>query len=91
MAAGGPGDYPVTDTVLWEKHPFTPELEAVVKELYAMNPGVFNRLEGEPFHWANGKRTKRAIELLTQLIESHGQPHLYAGLIKAYLEDVDSR
>jgi hypothetical protein len=54
MANGKPHDHPVTDTVIYGLHPFPPDVEDLVRQVHARNPGVFNDLGWAPFEWEKG-------------------------------------
>lgn len=74
MPNGKPRDHPVTDTVLHGLHPYPKDLEDLVIQLHARNPGVFNDLEWAPFDWEKGKFLAEATILLQRLLDNHGDP-----------------
>jgi hypothetical protein len=83
-AHGKPGDHPVTDTIVYGKHPYPPNLEKLVIELYKLDSQAFNVLEWEPFKWKKGEHISEAMVLLRGLIENHGNPIVRRELITDY-------
>lgn len=84
MANGKVHDNPITDLLVHGRHPFPPEIEALVLKLHSLEPYVFNELGWAPFDWEEGKHHARAVELLSGLIEAHGNPSEKKRLIAAY-------
>jgi hypothetical protein len=60
MPNGKPHDHPVTDTVIHGRHPFPPNVEDLVRQVHARNPGVFNDLGWAPFEWEKGNHLAEA-------------------------------
>jgi hypothetical protein len=81
---GKPHDHPVTDTVVHGMHPFPPALEAMIRELHALDPRVFDQLGWAPFDWERGAHLEPAAELLRGLLASHGDAESRRRLISAY-------
>jgi hypothetical protein len=45
VANGKPGDHPVTDIVVWNLEPYSPEINALIREIHAYDvPGAFDPL-----------------------------------------------
>ena len=86
MPNGRPHDHPVTDTVVHGLHPFPPDIEALVIQVDARDPGVFNDLGGAPFDWQKGKFLAEARDLLSGLLREHGDPSARRRLLRAYSE-----
>ena len=91
MANGKTDDHPVTDTVTHGLHPFPPDLEELVRQVHARNPGVFNDLGWAPFEWEKGNHLPQAKVLLKGLLEHHGQPEICRQLVRAYEEAIGAR
>lgn len=91
MPNGAHGDHPVSDTVVHGRHPYPPELEALVIELHRRDPGVFGALERAPFEWAAGRHVPQAIRLLRGLVEHHGDHAARRRLIREYVEATSPR
>jgi hypothetical protein len=45
MASGGPGDHPFTDLFHWGKHPFPPDIEAMVIRIRDVVPRYLDRID----------------------------------------------
>ncbi len=84
MANGKPHNHPVTDTVIYGLHPFPPDVEDLVRQVRARNPGVFNDLGWAPFEWEKGNHLMQARVLLKGLVEHHGHPEKCRQLVRAY-------
>ncbi len=84
MPNGKPHDHPVTDTVVHGLHPFPKEIERLVIEVHARNPGVFNDLEWAPFDWEKGLYVAEAKKLLAGLVQHHGEPDTCRRLLDEY-------
>ena len=84
MPNGKPHDHPVTDTVIHGLHPFPPDVEDLVRQVHARNPGVFNDLRRAPFEWEKGNYLAEARVLLKGLLEHHGFPERCRQLVRAY-------
>jgi hypothetical protein len=84
MPNGKAHDHPVTDTVVHGLHPFPPDIEDLVLQVHARNPGVFNDLEGAPFDWEQDRYLPEAQTLLEGLLEHHGNPDACRRLLQAY-------
>ena len=39
MGMGGPGDHPLTDMLVWNLHPFPPDIEAMLREVLEVDSG----------------------------------------------------
>jgi hypothetical protein len=63
MPNGKPHDHPVTDTVFHGLHPFPPDVESLVLQVHARNPGVFNDLKWAPLEWEKGSHLAEATRL----------------------------
>lgn len=84
MPNGKPHDHPVTDTVIHGLHPFPPDVEDLVRQVHARNPGVFDDLGLAPFGWEKGNHLAAARVLLTGLLEHHGHPEMCRQLVRGY-------
>jgi hypothetical protein len=59
MPNGKPHDHPVIDTVIHGLHPFPPDVEDLVRQVHARNPGVFDDLGPAPFEWERATTWRR--------------------------------
>lgn len=84
MANGESDDHPLTDTVLYGFHPFPPDIEELLRQVHARNPGVFNDLGWAPFEWGKCSHLVQARVLLKGLVEHHGHPEKCRRLVRAY-------
>lgn len=77
MANGKPGDHPVTDMLIYGKHPFPLDMEEMLREVLALDP-IFpdgkrryvDQVEWERrfFDWAQGKKLKEGREALQEVL-----------------------
>ena len=86
MPNGRVHDHPVTDTIVHGLHPYPPDLEELVIQVHARDPGVFNDLVDAPFDWEQGRFLAEARALLTGLILEHGDPSARRRLLRAYAD-----
>jgi hypothetical protein len=84
MANGKPHDDPILDTVSYGLHPFPPDIEELIKQVYPRNPGALSALEGAPLHWARGEHLAEARDLLKGLLEHHGDIEACRALLRKY-------
>ena len=81
MAAGGPGDNPMSDLLIWGLHPFTPDIEAMILRVRDISPHYLNKIDpGDYFDWKNGKNLDSGRERLSLLL----------GLAQSDLKRLDS-
>ena len=67
MAAGGPDDHPLTDLLLWGRHPFPKEIEELVLAIAAITPEALHdtKLRGAAwFDWASGQDLENGVRIL---------------------------
>ncbi len=67
MAAGGPGDHPLTDLLYWGKHPFPEEIEELVLAIAAITPEALHdtKLRGATWWaWEKGEDIEEGVRLL---------------------------
>ena len=71
MPNGKPGDHPITDMLVHRKHPFPRDMEAMIREIYAIDPRILDELQWEPFEWEKGERLQKGRETLRRLLAKH--------------------
>ncbi len=68
MANGKPGDNPITDMLIHGKHPFPPDIEAMLREIHAIDVEALWSLEWAPFDWEKGEKLDEARERLRAIL-----------------------
>ncbi len=71
MPNGRVGDNPVSDMLAHDKHPFPPDMEAMIKELYQVAPQIQNELGWAPFDWEKGNELEAGRKLLKDLLAKY--------------------
>jgi hypothetical protein len=71
MPNGKPGDNPLTDMFAHGRHPFPADMEAMLRGLYAVRPGILNELGSEPFEWEGGRNLEAGRERLRRMLRQH--------------------
>ncbi len=72
MANGKRGDNPFTDMLWYGAHPFPRDVEAMLRKLHEINPGLINDLEWAVFDWAEGRDLEDGRVRLRALLAKHG-------------------
>jgi hypothetical protein len=73
MANGRPGDSPFTDMLLHGRHPFPPDIEAMLRALHARNPLAITEIDFQDLlAWERGERLGAGRSTLNALCRRHG-------------------
>jgi hypothetical protein len=82
MAAGKPGDHPVTDMLHYSMHPFPPDIEAMLRKVLALDPNFPDgkrpwveqvAWEERIFDWSRGKNLEQGRRELRAILEEMQQ------------------
>jgi hypothetical protein len=68
MANGKPGDSPISDMLVHGKHPFPTDIEAMIREIAAIDVEALWSLQWEPFDWERGEKLDDARERLRAIL-----------------------
>jgi hypothetical protein len=69
MPAGSLGDQPLTDLLVHGRHPFPPDIEALVLRLRDFSPRYLDQIElGEFIDWASNRNLDAGRKHLNQLL-----------------------
>ena len=69
MPNGCPGDNPMTDLLAHGMHPFPEDIEALIREILAIDPHALDRLDISPFRWEQGKELAKGRRYLRGKLE----------------------
>jgi hypothetical protein len=72
MPNGRIGDHPLTDMFSYGRHPFPADMEAMLRKLDSVRPGILSELGLEPFDWEAGRNLDAGRERLRDLLRQHG-------------------
>ena len=71
MPNGKPGDNPITDLLVHGRHPFPPDIEAMILEIVKLDSSkTFDGFGWKPFDWEEGKDLDEARELLGKTLQN---------------------
>jgi hypothetical protein len=68
MVNGKPGDNPISDMFIHGKHPFPADIEAMIREIEAIDVKALSSLQWEPFDWEKGQKLEDARERLRVIL-----------------------
>ena len=68
MPNGRPYDNPLTDLFVHGRHPFPPDMEAMLLELRELDPHFSQHLHGEEFAWERGEQLDEGRATLRRLL-----------------------
>ena len=73
MPNGRLGDNPITDMLIHGKHPFPSDIEAMLRQLHAIDPMIILGfdLALEPFDWERGRNLEAGRKRLKELLSRH--------------------
>lgn len=68
MPNGKIHDHPITDLLVHGLQPFPAEMEALIREIHALNPGALHSLGMEPFDWEQDLNLEQGMEKLRSIL-----------------------
>ncbi|HEX6978278.1 MAG TPA: hypothetical protein VF342_03175 [Alphaproteobacteria bacterium] len=73
MANGKAGDHPFTDMLIHGAHPFSADMEAMLRALHGTNPGLIHQIDFSDFvDWESGRNLDAGRARLQALCRKHG-------------------
>ena len=71
MPNGRPHDNPITDILSHDMHPLPAEMEALIREIAAIDEKALGELGWEPFDWEKGKNLNEGLRRLKEILERY--------------------
>jgi hypothetical protein len=69
MPNGKIHDHPINDLLVYGLHPFPRKMEALVRQIYAIDPSALHALGMVPFDWERGRDLEKGMQILSDLLE----------------------
>jgi hypothetical protein len=66
MPNGKPADNPLTDMLVYGRHPFPADMEEMILRIHKADPSLLSDLGWEPFEWEVGKNLEDGRERLRE-------------------------
>jgi hypothetical protein len=71
MSMGGPGDHPIGDLIHYGQSPFPPDIAALVRELYSLDPKMRDTFALDAFDWEAGRALDEGRAKLRAELQKH--------------------